>query len=201
MKKYTLTFIALFIFGQIWGQNVVDLEKESNHALVNKKAPEIKARTLSGKSFKLSDFKGKTVILHIWSLSCAACFMELPDLNKITELYRDRGVIIISMMDNTKDELIKEMLIKNESAYTLRKKTFKNDVINFQILPDAKALIKTYTSQVGFPQTFFINKDGIVKDYSYGYLQSFEGIPGLISNIDHLKEKIDKIINTDKTRL
>ena len=200
MKKYTLTFITLFISVQIWGQHVIVVEKESNHVLLNKKGPEIKATTLSGKPFKLSDFKGKTVILHIWSLSCAACFKELPDLNKITETYRDKGVIIISLMDNTKEELLKEVRIKNESAYTLRKKTFKNVVIDFQIIPNAKALIKTYTSQVAFPQTFFINKDGIVKDYSYGYIQSYEGIPGMISNIDDLKERIDKIISTDKTR-
>jgi thiol-disulfide isomerase/thioredoxin len=179
-------------------QTVVEIDQ--SHPLVSKPAPDIKSRTLSGRDFDLSAYKGKTVMLHIWSLSCAACFKELPDLNKLVHDYDGKDVVLISLMDNPADKLFERMTTNPPSGYRLKKKVFENDAIDFEIIPDAIPIIRTYTLQEGYPQTFFIDGEGIVRDYVFGYLASPDWMQGMVKNIDHLKEKLEAVLKDSRSK-
>jgi thiol-disulfide isomerase/thioredoxin len=53
-------------------------------------APDFLLRTLDGRSVKLSDFRGKIVVLNFWATWCAPCRVEMPALIDLYDKYRAR---------------------------------------------------------------------------------------------------------------
>ena len=59
---------------------------------------DFKMQTMKGKTLRLSDFKGKAVLLNFWTTWCASCMTEMPDLNWLHDQYpEDLQVIGISL--------------------------------------------------------------------------------------------------------
>jgi thiol-disulfide isomerase/thioredoxin len=67
-------------------------------------APEFELKTLDGRAVKLSDFRGKAVVLNFWATYCGPCRVEMPWLIDLDQQYRSGGLEIIGVsMD---DDLI-----------------------------------------------------------------------------------------------
>lgn len=65
------------------------------------RAPDFSLRTLSGERIKLSDYKGKVVILSFWATWCAPCKQELPVLQGLLDRYQNDGLAVLAV--NTDD--------------------------------------------------------------------------------------------------
>ncbi|WP_380278504.1 TlpA family protein disulfide reductase [Kitasatospora purpeofusca] len=68
-------------------------------------APDIGGDTLEGTPVKLSDYRGKVVVVNVWGSWCGPCRSEADDLQRIWEKYRDQGVQFLGI--NTRDTEIK----------------------------------------------------------------------------------------------
>ncbi|MGW4804746.1 TlpA disulfide reductase family protein [Kitasatospora sp. NPDC004272] len=64
-------------------------------------APDISGTTLDGKQVKLSDYRGKVVVLNLWGSWCSACRTEAPGLQELWQKYRDQDVQFLGI--NTRD--------------------------------------------------------------------------------------------------
>jgi len=66
--------------------------------LVNRPAPSFSLRTLDGsRIIRLSDLRGRVVIVNFWASWCTACREEHPFLLAAWERYRDHGVVIVGI--------------------------------------------------------------------------------------------------------
>ena len=99
-------------------------------------------------------------------------------------------------MDNTKEELLKRFEI-TANGYRLKKPAYNNDKIDFQIIPDAKEIMKLYTDEISFPKTFILDKDGIITFYMSGYAQKL-GIPGEVTSEDFFTEEINRLLSASR---
>jgi thiol-disulfide isomerase/thioredoxin len=61
------------------------------------KAPSLKLKTLQGSQFKLSEYRGKVVLLNFWATWCPPCRAEMPDLIKMQRDYRGQGLQVIGI--------------------------------------------------------------------------------------------------------
>ncbi|HYK22317.1 MAG TPA: TlpA disulfide reductase family protein, partial [Pyrinomonadaceae bacterium] len=61
------------------------------------KAPDLSFRDINGKTIRLSDFKGRVVLLNFWATWCVPCRAEIPDLVKLQRRYRARGLRIVGV--------------------------------------------------------------------------------------------------------
>jgi peroxiredoxin len=63
------------------------------------RAPDLVVQTLDGQTFRLSDHRGQPVLLFFTASWCASCIPEIGNLNRLYELYRDRGlqVVVVSI--------------------------------------------------------------------------------------------------------
>lgn len=58
-------------------------------------APDFTLPDLQGKSIRLSDYHGKTVIIDFWATWCPPCIFQIPKLNKLAAAHREKGDVVV----------------------------------------------------------------------------------------------------------
>lgn len=142
----------------------VIFQKRSNHPVLIQKNPEAHfeqgekaldflVTDLNGNSIKLSELKGKIVVLNFWFTKCPPCIQEMPSLNKLVEEFKDKDVKFIAITFNKKDMV--------ESF--LQEKKF-----NYTIAPNSNGVIQSYNVN-SFPTSIVINQKGEIVLKELGY--------------------------------
>lgn len=110
-------------------------------------APNFSLRTLDGRNVRLSDFRGKVVLLNFWATWCAPCRVEMPWLVEFHQQYRSHGleVVGVAVDDGNRDEIAK-FVHERHVGYTI--------LLNDQAVGDAYGGLRL------LPQTVFIGRDG-----------------------------------------
>lgn len=170
--------LASGLFGYAWyrGYNYVKDQIEAGGgsgsadssfaSWIGQPAPEIEVTTLDGNTVKLSDMKGRRVVIDFWATWCPPCRMEIPHF------------IDIASDDNIQDVFV--LGISDEDEGTLKKFAEKNKM-NYAVA-SAEAEVEPYTLITGIPTTFFIDREGIIRNVIVGY-----------HDLDGLKEEIAKL--------
>jgi thiol-disulfide isomerase/thioredoxin len=58
-------------------------------------APEFVLQDLEGRSVRLSDFRGKAVVIDFWATWCPPCLFQVPELNAFWQKHRDDGDVVV----------------------------------------------------------------------------------------------------------
>lgn len=114
--------------------------------------------TLDGRSLKLSDLKGKVVVMNLWATWCGPCRREIPDFIQIQEDYQGRIEVlgITSEDERNTAESVKEFV-----------KEFK---INYKVVwVDADGWEAFLAPRYSIPQTYVIGPDGNLINKFVGY--------------------------------
>ncbi|MDX6271126.1 MAG: hypothetical protein QOD28_2349 [Acidobacteriota bacterium] len=115
--------------------------------------------TLDGKSLKLSDLKGKVVVLNLWATWCGPCRREIPDFIKIQEEYAGRGLEVLGV--TSEDE--------RNTAESVNQ-FVKEFEINYKVVwVDAKGWEAFLAPRYSIPQTYVLGPDGNVLQKFVGY--------------------------------
>ncbi len=166
------------------------------HKLKNELAPKFKAMTLDNKEVSLTDLKGKIVLLSFWNLSCPACFKEIPELNELVKKYSAKKFLILSFTDNSKKKMMKMMNATSE-GYRMKKPVYQNDSINFQIISDAKEIMKLFMDEISYPKLFIVDQKGIITYFFQGYIETY-GVPGTVTGNDLIIKEVDRLLNINR---
>jgi thiol-disulfide isomerase/thioredoxin len=128
-------------------------------SLAGKPAPELDGAAwlnVDKPKMSLADFRGKFVLLQFWTTWCGVCHWDLPNLKLAHDLYKDKGLIVIGVHDNSMPlDAIKEDAAKNGMTWPI--------VVD---QPDGR-IVASYTQRgfQGFPSYILIGPDGkVIKD-------------------------------------
>ncbi|WP_431982555.1 TlpA family protein disulfide reductase [Streptomyces qinglanensis] len=116
--------------------------------------PDLVGPSVDGKELKLSDFKGKVVVLNVWGSWCSPCRAEAPNLAKVARDTEDQGVRFVGI--NTRD-LDKANAKAFERNYDVDYPSFYD--------PSGKLILKfpkNTLSPQAIPSTLILDKDGKV---------------------------------------
>lgn len=111
------------------------------------------AKDLNGKTYKLSELKGKVVVLNFWFTTCGPCIQEMPHLNELAINFKEKEVVFLALTFNKKN-IVHTFLDSNPFQYT--------------ILADANHVISMYGVN-SFPTSIVINKKGEIVLKELGY--------------------------------
>ena len=72
-------------------------EKKKDPPSSGEPAPDFQLKTLDGGTVKLSDLRGKGVLINFWATWCSPCRKEIPAMQKVYEKYKDRGFEVVAV--------------------------------------------------------------------------------------------------------
>lgn len=120
-----------------------------------KPAPDFALTDLADKEHKLSDYKGKNIIIIFWATWCGPCLREIPDLIELRKTVGDDNLAMLA--------------ISNEGT-NLVKKFVTQAKINYTVLLDRDTLPEPYNTINAIPCSFFIDRQGKIKLATSGLL-------------------------------
>jgi len=109
-------------------------------------APELVVQKLDGTPTKLSDYRGKTVLLNFWASWCGPCESEIPAFEELYARLKDKDFTVVAVALDDSLENIKEFSVKHS--------------MSFPVLYDAKASANKLYKISGFPESFLLDKNG-----------------------------------------
>ena len=123
--------------------------------LKNGEAPDFALQSLDGRTVRLSDFRGKAVVLNFWATWCAPCKMEMPWFVDLQKQYGPLGLqfLGVAMDDASPGEIA-------EFAHEMG--------VNYPILMGKEAVGDDYGGVPFLPQTFYIDREGKLVDRAFG---------------------------------
>lgn len=137
-----------------------DKSKRPDYAI---KAPDFTLRTVQGELFKLSENRGKVIMLNFWGTWCGPCRREIPDFNKLHAKYQKDGLKIVGItITSGSAKNILDFMNDWDMEYTVL-----TDIDNYEtqkVTSDyGRAIGRPIT---GIPTTLIIDQEGyIVKGY------------------------------------
>lgn len=118
-------------------------------------AKDFEVSTLDGRKLKLSDLKGKTVIVSFWATWCAPCREEMPHLVELYKKYKERGLEVIAISDDALED--RSTVVEFAKQYNLA----------FPVTLDPGP-VQTYGVNL-YPTTYFIDQQGRVRYQTSGF--------------------------------
>ncbi len=149
---------------------------DDGHLLkVNDAAKDFTVKMIDGKSVKLSNLKGKVVLVNFWATWCGPCLMEFYDIpSKIIAPFKNDDFVFLPIsVGESENKVSHKMLALNK------------DGIHFNAGVDSSKTIFQQYANGGIPTNYLIDKNGVIKYVSTG---NAEG------NLNNLAAEIKKLL-------
>ena len=118
-------------------------------------APDFELETIDGDTLKLSDFRGKAVLINFWATWCGPCRVEMPALQSRFESYSLDFVILA---------------VDNDETWEIVSAFVDELGLTFNVLLDPGAVIQDLYQIRGYPSSIFVDVDGIIRVVHIGIM-------------------------------
>jgi peroxiredoxin len=131
-------------------------------AASRKAAPALSLKDANGQSMKLSDYKGKVVLLDFWATWCTGCKLEIPWFMEFEKKYSTKGLSAIGVaVDEEGWRTVKMYLADHPISYRV-------------VLGDFDALEKKFGLPASLPVTLLIDRSGRIASTHAGVVERDE---------------------------
>ena len=117
-------------------------------------APDVELRTSEGKQFRLSDLRGRVVLLNFWATWCGPCRAEIPAFNQMQREHSGRGLEVVGILSGDTPEAFKEFQKEMKQDYT--------------VLFDEANTGAKFGNGPGLPVTVIIDRQGRIRKKMIG---------------------------------
>lgn len=125
--------------------------------------PDFVLPRLDGSVQKLSNYRGKVVLVNLWATWCPPCIEEMPLLDRLQEEFGPRGVVVLGLAADDDPEVVRTFV--------------KQRPVKFDVLLDVGGEVGTRYGITGYPETFIVDREGRFQKKFIGPLPSDAGRP------------------------
>jgi len=139
----------------------ISLSFQAGTARVGAPAQDFQLKDLAGHTVRLSDYRGKVVVINFWATWCAPCLAEMPELVKLQRDYKEKGIQVIGVAAATD---------RRSKALTTKRRL----KLNYPVVIGTKRLESAYGIGDVLPLTVVVDRNGIIHDRILGILEPEE---------------------------
>jgi cytochrome c biogenesis protein CcmG/thiol:disulfide interchange protein DsbE len=161
MKKYFIAVLLLTVISLSLGLAACQVGAAASVAAVSSKAPDFSLPELGGASFRLSDTKGKVVILDFFATWCPPCRMEVPHFQALYDQYKDKGLVVVGVA-------------LDQGGVADVKPFVKQNKVTYPVVIGDQNVAAMYGGIRGIPTTFIIDRQGNIVEKLVGYRDKSE---------------------------
>jgi peroxiredoxin len=122
---------------------------------VGQPAPDFTLPDIHGKNYRLSELRGKVVLVNFWATWCPPCRAEMPSMEALDQLFGDDQLVILAInVEEDARDIIQEFLQENPHS--------------FPILLDDAGEVHQRFGVFRFPETFIVRSDGQIAEHVIG---------------------------------
>ncbi len=157
---------GLVVFDQLTGGGDSEVGAlDASRPEVGQPAPLFALADPEGKIHELSSFRGRVVWVNFWATWCGPCRRELPDIQRLAEEFKDRGLVVLAV---------------NQGQSAGEAEAFWEELdLDLPILLDSDAEVSAQYRLRGLPDSFFIDREGVLRAFDQGLLTEEEMREGL----------------------
>ncbi len=151
--------------------------KSQNTLELLRKAPDFQAKTIDGQTFRLSDYRGKPIILYFESYDETSARIKDNDFYEMAnaaKAHRDKNLTFIVVAWNDKESI---SLVKDDASVVVLEETYKRRGTQDNNLHDGVRIAETFmdVGLGGYPATFYIKPDSTISTLVSGRNQQTPG--------------------------
>lgn len=143
--KFATLCAALWLAGCGMGPESVRAAVKAEKT--RKQAPEFALKDADGKVVKLSDYKGKVVLLNFWATWCGPCKIEIPWFVEFEQNYRDKGFAVLGVA-------------MDEEGWAAVKPFVASHKVNYRMVIGDDMTAQKYGGVDSLPTSFLIDREG-----------------------------------------
>lgn len=157
------------------------LFNQTLEAKSDKRFPPVKFLSVEGDTLTNTNLEGKILVIETWYTRCGWCKRQFPDMNDLTEAYRNNGEVMVLAV-NTGDL---------DNLDTFKEFTSENQDVKFQFFYDVGAGLHGAFGLCGAPRTFIFDQNGMLVFEKRGFGKEDKRVL-----IGRMKEVIDDLLNS-----
>jgi len=132
----------------------------ASSSLEGRAAPDFALKSSTGENLRLSEYRGKVVMVNFWATWCGPCRQEMPLLDELYQRYQRVGFNLLGV--NIDDDSRRAMQMIDELG------------VNFPVLFDARKEVSKLYEVEAMPVTVLIDREGNVRFVHHGYKPGYE---------------------------
>ncbi len=117
--------------------------------------PNFELNDLSGKTWNMSSLRGSAVLINFWATWCSPCRVEMPSINRLFK-------------DNAEEKNFQILTILYQDSPDNARAYFEQNGFGMPVLLDLGDAVADEFGLVGLPETFMIDKNGIIQQHHIG---------------------------------
>jgi peroxiredoxin len=132
---------------------------------VGTKAPAWILKAVDGSDVKSTAYDGKVVVLNFWATWCPPCVAEIPDFIELQKEFGEKGLTFVGVSLDTSSKPVKKYV--------------KKTMVNYPVVMGDADVVKDFGNFSGIPQTYVIDKDGIIRLSQVGQISKEKLLAGI----------------------
>ncbi len=162
LQKRRIFYAVILLLGLVW----IALSAETGQTAPTTqaaapqkgfRAPDFSLPGLKDEAaISLSSLRGQVVLVNFWASWCPPCRAEMPAMQRVYTTYKDQGLVILAVNSTIQDSQSEALRFAEENRLT------------FPILLDAEGLATRLYAIRSLPTTFFVGRDGIIREVVIG---------------------------------
>jgi len=149
-----LPLLLLFIFS-LSASVIAAGTPQAGPPRVGQLAPDFTLKDVKGRSYTLSELRGKVVLVNFWATWCPPCRAEMPSMEKLNAMLASDDFVLLAIN-------------AEEDALDIVKEYLQESPHSFPVLLDGETAVQRQYGVYAFPETFIIRRDGIIADHVIG---------------------------------
>ena len=160
LSSRRVAFLIILGLGLIWIYLSMDKNDSSSGTAAAPQqgfpAPDFELVNTAGETVKLSELRGRAVLVNLWATWCPPCRAEMQSIEKIYNEYKDQGFIVLAVNMTYQDSPKKITPFVIEQGLT------------FPILLDESGDMANAYQLRSLPSSYFIGRDGVINEVVIG---------------------------------